>query len=131
VIAVLDASGGIEIVLKRAQSLQFQGALDSAEKVITTSLYPIETANVLWKYYHAKYITRDEAATALKLAEELIDEFVPIRDDCHEALSESLRFDCPAYDMLYLVLTRRTGGTLITLDKGLRRLAESEGLSVV
>ncbi|GHU95390.1 hypothetical protein FACS189479_08920 [Spirochaetia bacterium] len=39
--------------------------------------------------------------------------------------------DYSAYDMLYLTLARRTGATLITLDKLLNSIAEKEGIEIV
>ena len=55
--------------------------------------------------------------------EALIDCFHDDASLAKEALSESIRYQHPAHDMLYLVLARRTGATLFTLDKKMWALA--------
>ena len=53
----------------------------------------------------------------------LVDCFHDDASLAKEALSESIRYRHPAYDMFYLVLARRTGATLFTLDKKMWALA--------
>jgi len=130
-IAVLDSNAALEVVLKREHASLFSEALASADKTVTSELYRIEVVNALWKYYRAKYINAAEAKRLLILSEGLVDEFVPIADYTIEALSESLRLDHPAYDMLYLTLARRFGAVLLTLDNRLRGLAKGEGIPVI
>ncbi|GHS86330.1 hypothetical protein FACS189487_00400 [Campylobacterota bacterium] len=67
----------------------------------------------------------------LILAENLIDEYIDISENNAEALNESIRLNHSAYDMLYLTIARRYGGTLLTLDKKLAVLARKEGIQVV
>jgi predicted nucleic acid-binding protein len=125
---VLDSSAAIEIALKRTKAEQFVKLIETSDKTITSSLYRIETANVLWKYYRAGYITKEMGARLLGLAENLIDEFIDISQNCDEALHEAMRLEHSAYDMLYFTLARRHGAALLTLDKKLNLLADKEGI---
>lgn len=130
-IVVLDSSAAIEIILKRARSKTFKKSLDSAEKVITSDLYKIEIANVLWKYCRTGNIEKELTNKLLLLAEGLIDEFVDISENNTESLNEAIRLNHSAYDMLYFTLARRTGAVLMTLDKKLLALAKREGIAVI
>jgi predicted nucleic acid-binding protein len=131
VIIVLDCNAAIEIVLKRKKGTAFRDLVETSEKTITSEFFKIETANVLRKYYKGKYIKKEECFKLLELSESLIDEFVPISENNVEALSEAIRLDYSAYDMLYLTLARRTGALLITLDQTLNNIAKREGIEVM
>jgi predicted nucleic acid-binding protein len=131
VIVVLDCNAAIEIVLKREKGTIFRHLVETSEKTISSEFFRIETANVLRKYYKGKYIEKEECYKLLELSENLIDEFVPISENNVEALSEAIRLDYSAYDMLYLTLARRTGALLITLDRPLNDIARREGIEVV
>lgn len=50
--------------------------------------------------------------------------------DSERVLRLARRHDLTAYDALYLELALRTGSTLATLDKALRRAAKAEALSL-
>jgi predicted nucleic acid-binding protein len=130
-IIVLDTSAAFEILLRKPQAPAFRQAIGESEKVITSTLYQIEVANTLGKYVRGGYLTRDQAGQMLPLAQGLIDEFTEILENNTEALHESIRLNHSAYDMLYLTLARRTGATLLTLDKKLIELANQEGIPVI
>ncbi len=56
------------------------------------------------------------------------------RDDASlwtEALTESLRLDHSSYDLFYLVLARREGATLFTLDRKLQKLCDKNGVNAI
>lgn len=127
---VLDANAAIETVLQRPRSGPIQDLLLSSSKVITTALYKAEVTNVMSKYVKGGYITKDTAITLLECTVDLIDEYADLSDYCIESLHESLRLNHPAYDMFYLVLARRTGSLLVTLDRKLLDLAVQEGLEI-
>ena len=129
-IVVLDSNAAIEIVLKREKEKVFKALVESAEKVISSEFFRIEIANVIRKYYLGKYIKKTDCGKILGLAEGLIDEFVPIKDNYLEAFNEAIRLNYPAYDMLYLTLARRTGAVLATLDRPLSTIAKKEGIDV-
>ena len=129
-IVVLDSNAAIEIVLKRDKAKEFSELIDTADKTITSEFFRIEVANVIRKYYQGKFIQKADCGKILELAEGLIDEFVPIKENCLEAFNESIRLNYPAYDMLYLTLARRTGAVLLTLDRPLNAIAKKEGIEI-
>jgi predicted nucleic acid-binding protein len=118
-------------VLEREKGRRFKQLIESSEKIITSEFFRIETANVLRKYVKGNYIKKEDCGKLLELSENLIDEFIPIAENNAEALYEAIRLDYSAYDMLYLTLARRTGATLITLDKPLNSIAQKEGIEIV
>ena len=127
-IVVLDSNAAIEIVLNREKGNKLGSLVEAAEKTVSSEFFRIEVANVIRKYYHGKYLKKADCNKLLELAENLIDEFVPIKDNHLEALNEAMRLNCTAYDMLYLTLARRMGGTLVTLDRPLNTIAKKEGI---
>ena len=130
-IVVLDCDAAIEIVLKREKGKALRDILEASEKIISSEFFRIETANVIRKYYQGSYIQKAEAGKLLELAENLVDEFVPLKENYLEAFNESIRLHHPVYDMLYLTLARRTGATLVTLDHTLGAIAKKEGIETV
>ena len=130
-IVVLDSNAAIEIVLKRERGKAFVKLIESAEKVISSEFFRIEIANVIRKYYMGKFIKKTDCGKLLELAENLIDEYVPIKENYLEAFNESIRLNYPAYDMLYLTLARRTGAMLLSLDRPLNSIAKKEGIDIV
>ena len=81
--------------------------------------------------YKKKYIRKSECNKILELAENLIDVFIPIKENHLEALNEAIRLEYSAYDMLYLTLARRMGAILATLDHSLNVIAKKEGIDTV
>lgn len=45
-----------------------------------------------------------------------------------EALTEGMRLQHPAYDLIYAILARRTGSALLTCDRRLANLAQELGI---
>lgn len=130
-IVVLDSNAAIEVILKREKGKTFLGLIEAADKIITSDFFRIEIANVIRKYYQGKYIKKADCAKIMELAEGLIDEYIPIKENYLEAFNESIRLNYSAYDMLYLTLARRTGAVLATLDRPLNTIAAKEGIDIV
>lgn len=130
-IIVIDASAGIEIALDRSKSSLFNQKILSAKKVITSDLYKIEVANVIWKYVRANFLEREKANRTLALAQNLVDEFIDISENNEEAMNESIRIGHSTYDLLYFTLARRHGSSLMTLDAKLIKIAEDAGIDVI
>ena len=128
---VLDASAGIEIALDRSKAIVFNQKLLSASKVITSDLYKIEVASVIWKYVKAKLIEKEKANKTLELAQNLVDEFIDIAENNEEAMNESIRIGHSTYDLLYFTLARRYSSSLMTLDIKLKKFAENAGIDVI
>ena len=127
-IAVLDSNAAIEIVLKREKGKFLRDIIGASEKTMSSEFFRIEVANVIRKYYKGKFLEKADCYKILELAENLVDEFVPIKENYLEALNEAIRLNYPAYDMLYLTLARRMGATLVTLDHPLNVIAKKEGI---
>lgn len=130
-IAILDSNAAIEIVLKRQNEKPLRELIESSEKTASSEFFRIEVANVIRKYYRGKYIKKSDCNKIMELAENLIDEFVPIKENRLEALNEAIRLNYTAYDMLYLTLARRMGATLVTLDHPLLVIAKKEGIETI
>lgn len=128
-IAVVDASAAVEVVLDRPRAEDLRTILEAADYVIAPDLYVSEVTNALWKY--ARGTPRQS------LDPSVVDDAVAIPDDLiassslyREAFGLSLRQNHPVYDCLYLIVARRNTATLITLDKRLASLARTEEVAV-
>lgn len=129
-ILVLDASAAVAVVLEQEGSSDFMAEIEKAETVISSDLYKIEIANVIWKYVRAGELDKEKSGETLRMALGLVDEFVDIAKNVEEALGESIRQSHPTYDMLYYTLTRRKGGKILTKDKRLREICIQGGVEV-
>lgn len=127
---VLDASAAIEAVLGRPQAEPVIAQLEDAEVVMAPSLICSEIANSLWKYVRSGELSSDGAISLHETALELVDVLVPDRDLATEALAEAARQGHPVYDLCYVVLARRHGAALVTLDRRLAALAERMSIPV-
>jgi predicted nucleic acid-binding protein len=92
--------------------------LEAATVVMTPDLFCSETANSLWKYVRAGELTLDLALTRFEQCMGLADSLVPERALAPEALVAAARYQHSVYDMMYAVLARRSGATVITMDRG-------------
>ena len=99
--------------------------------MITSDLYKIESANVIWKYFKAGLLNKEQANSALELAQGLVDEYIDIAENNEEAMNESIRLNHSTYDMLYFTLARRSGGALMTMDQKLQSIAKKAGLDII
>lgn len=118
-IAVLDVSAAIEIILKKDKASKFENTFQTASWVIAPGLYIAELSNVLWKYNKAKLINHEECIEYVESGISLIDDFIDLNDLWKESLGEGIKNGHSIYDMYYAILARRNEGTLITNDKEL------------
>ena len=128
---VIDTSALIEILRKSESGRGLQELLLTNEKVISVELIRAETASVMCKLVIAGKVTRKNADEMLTAAMSLLDEFHPMAELQIEALNEGVRLNHSTYDMFYFVLARRTGATLLTLDKKLIALCEAHGVDCI
>lgn len=128
---VLDASAVTQIVFGSREGDALREFMLEGEKSIAPDLVRSELANVFWKYHQAGMLERKDAQVRLSEAISLIDEIHPSDDLIVEAFNEAVRLNHSAYDMLYLVLARRTGSTLFTLDKKLQEACLETGVDCV
>ena len=128
---VLDAGAATAIVRGSAEGKGFEALALEGERVIAPDFFHCEMANVAWRYNAAGLMDAEEARFLMDGALGLVDEYCSESALAREACAESLRWNHPAYDMFYLVLARRTGATLFTLDKKLMRICRDAGVNCV
>ena len=128
---VLDVSAAVSIALKRPETASLKTVLMSAPSVLSPSLFFSEASNVFAKYVRGHFFSRQVATDLLQLTIGLVDEFHNPVLYATEAMNEAIRLNHSAYDMYYLLLARRTGAALASVDKKLLELAEYEGVVVV
>ena len=118
-IAVVDVSGAVEILLKKEKAVKFNKTLQEAELVIAPDLYVSELTNAFWKYYTAKMYTKEECIELIQDGINYIDRFIDSKEIWEEAFCEGINNNHSIYDMLYMVTARRNSGILITNDSAL------------
>lgn len=128
---VLDASAVVEMVLGSTEGLALRAFMMHDEKAISCELLRAEVASVFRKLVRKRVLPLADAQARLTEAIALVDEFRPLSDLQTEAFRESVRLDHSTYDLFYFVLARRTGATLVTLDRKLMRLCEDQGVSCI
>lgn len=127
---VLDCSAAVHIVRRTPEGESFAWLMSlDQERVLAPALFRVEAANAFWKYVQAGNLVPSDARRYVRAATALVDEFVPIESLCAEALVEGMRLSHSVYDMLYFVLARRSGATLVTADRRLNDLCEREGVA--
>jgi len=124
-IAVLDVSAAVELLLKRSCAAQVGDVVSQADWVLVPSLYVAELGNVFWKYHQFHDMPLGECERAIEVGLALPDTFGDDRELQREAFAMACRCEHSVYDMLYLVLARRHAACLVTMDKRLKRLAEA------
>jgi predicted nucleic acid-binding protein len=128
--AVLDASAAMTLIDGAPGSAGIGDALRSCEGTLAPDLYITEVGNALWKSTLANRFDEEAALAKLGFASELITEFHPPQHYITEAVHEAIRYRHPVYDLLYVILARRTGAVLITADRKLFKLAAEMGVWV-
>ena len=121
--AVLDASAAANIVLRTELAPTLIEKLKRSQLVIAPSLFHGEIANTLWKYVRFGDLDKETALTRYAEAVGLVDMFEADAQLAAEALSTAIRHKHSVYDMLYVVLARRHGCGILTVDRKLIALA--------
>ncbi len=129
-IAILDASAAVEVVVQKGISAKIEAMIGEADSVIAPDLMAAEVANVFWKYHRFENLERPTCEGYLNNALSLVDELVPSSELYAEAFALACQYKHSVYDMLYLVLARRNNGVLLTVDKAFRRLAGKLSIKV-
>ena len=127
-IYVLDASAAFEVAFNLPNAPLYKETIAHAEKIIAPHFFINEVTNVLSKYVRGGYLDEETAQQTLALILQYVDDFADSTDNAVESLHEAIRLSHPAYDMFYLTLARRKAATLLTKDKVLKQLAESQGV---
>ena len=120
---VLDASAAANIILRTDLAPALIEKLGQGRLVIAPSLFHSEIANTLWKYVRCGDLSKDTALARYAEAVGLVDAFEADEALATEALSAAIRYNHPVYDLLYVILARRHGCRVLTVDKRLITLA--------
>jgi len=129
-IAVLDVSAAVELLLKRVGAVQVGDMVSRADLVLAPNLYVAELANVFWKYHQLHDMPIEECERSIETGLALPDTFGDDKDLQREAFAMACRCEHSVDDMLYLVLARRHAACLVTMDRRLRRLAEAHDVLI-
>ena len=127
-IAVLDASAAVRAVMDTESP--FRAILETADLVIAPELIVAEVCSAFRKYVRARVMSRAQAEESIERALALVDKMQPLRELVGEVLALTARVDSSVYDLFYLALALRTGGTLLTADTALRQGAVKIGISL-
>lgn len=128
---VLDANVAMSIVKGEKEGLAIQGLILKDEEVIAPDLFLLEVANGFWKYVHTGHMEAKVAHASYLAAKDLVTRFVRPNDLVSEIQMEAMRLDHAIYDIVYLVLARRMGATLATLDRRLMDLCDTHGVDCI
>ena len=109
---VIDANAALEMAFEGERGDALRDLLLQGEEAIAPSVFHSEVSNACSKYAAFGLMDEEKAQILLDRVEALVDCFHDDASLAKEALSESIRYRHPAYDMFYLVLARRTGATL-------------------
>jgi len=129
-IAVLDVSAAIEMVLQKEKASKYEEVYQEASWVIAPQLYIAELSNVLWKYQKAKIVTHEECLQFVENGINLIDDYSDLNDLWKESLGEGIKNGHSIYDMYYAVLARRNEAILMTNDKELASVSKKLRIKV-
>ena len=129
-IAVLDTSAAIEVVLNRAAARKFKKILTDANWVVTLDLFIPEITNIFLKYHQFEGLPADVCEDSIERAIQLVDDFEPTADIHREAFALSCQTNCSIYDSMVLILARRKNAVLLTADTKLRGLAEKLSIKI-
>ena len=126
---VLDASAALAAVLRQGPGSAVLDVLADAAVVIAPELFVAEVTSGLWKYVSAKQLTIDEAAERLETVLKLVDQYRPVTPLAQEILREASAMRHSVYDFCYVVLARREGAAIVTIDSRLRKLVDTLGMT--
>lgn len=121
---VLDASAAANVVMRTDSAVGIIEKLETAGIVLAPSLFHSEIANTMWKYVLAGDLDTQTALDRYEEAVSLVDVFEVDEILATEALACATTHKHPVYDMLYAVLARRYGCSVLTSDKRLSGLLQ-------
>ena len=121
---VLDASAAANVILRTDLAPALIAKLKQSTLVVAPALFHSEIANTLWKYVRFGDLDKETALTRYAEAIGLIDIFEADEQLAAEALSTAIRYKHSVYDMLYVILARRHGCAVLTVDEKLKALIQ-------
>lgn len=128
---VLDASAAIHLVLLSPYAGALSPPLAEAGVTLAPDLFFSEVANGLWKYVRHGSLDRETALVRLEEAMELADSIIPSRLLATEALVAASVEGHSVYEMMYAILARRHGATVLTMDGPFSKVLRKMGIAVI
>lgn len=131
-IVVLDASSAVTQALypTEPESILHYEIIQKADLILSPDLFISEITNALWKYCLHKKIDVRSAKKYGKYSISLVDHFIETYTLWREALSMATDLSHSVYDCMYLVLAKKNKATVLTYDKKLIKLAQSENINI-
>lgn len=128
---VIDANAAIAIALGTVYGEGLKQLRLEDERIAAPSLLCAEVSHAMMKYVRGGYLTAAEALDCGRDAISLVDDMRDDEDLWAEVLTESVRLEHSSYDLFYLVLARREGATLFTVDRKLQDLCARNGVNCI
>ncbi len=125
---VMDTSVALEIAMGSSDGISFQSLMMEQEVCVAPSFFRVEMANAVRSQVSRGLIPARGAIDLYNRSLDLMDVFWPSEDLFPEALTEAIRLNHLVYDIVYLVLARRLGATLLSKDKRLNELCDECGV---
>ena len=85
--------------------------------LVAPDLLVVECANILWKKFQRREMSKEEALLAARLLQGAEIELVPSRSLLEAATRIAIELDHPAYDCLYLALATERDCRFVTADE--------------
>lgn len=113
---VIDASIAIKWVIDEAGTPEALTLRRNA-RLIAPELLTTECANILWKKFQRRELSREEALLAARLIQAADIDFVPSHSLLEPATRLAIELDHPAYDCFYLALAIQQDCQFVTADE--------------
>ena len=128
---VLDCNAAMAILEESPFGRALQASMLEGERVVAPTVFVPELGNAHWQIARAGFLDPSKLAERIGEGIGLVDEFVEDKKLVVEATQEGVRYGHPIYDMLYLVLARRNGATLFTLDRKLANICRQAKVNCI
>lgn len=126
---VLDCSAAIAMALRTEEGQGLKMLIETSEEIIAPTLLYAELSRTMQKYVKGGFLSKQAAVEKGTYALSLVDRFVDDSQFWPEAMTLSLDLNHSSYDVFYLLLARRTGATVFTLDRKLQNLCLDNGVN--
>ena len=128
---VLDCSAAVSIIMGKPAGNILQNRINEGEAIIAPDLYLYELCSTLRKYYFAGAIDESMTIELYDSGTQLVEKLYGAEGLAHDVLTESLRLNHSPYDIAYLVLAKRSGAALMTLDRKLAQLCDENEVDCI
>jgi predicted nucleic acid-binding protein len=123
---VLDASAVVRAVMDAGAQPALLGRIGEATTAIAPTLLCAQVGNTLWKYTRIGVMAPSDLPDRHREAMALVQLFVDDADLFPEVLTLAATQNHPVYDALYALTAKRHAAVLLTFDRRLHGLCESE-----